>query len=114
MTAPLKAYAIAHLRQVDFGAGIIEYLKRIDATLEPFGGRYVVHGGRPTVLEGGWVGDLVIIGFPDRQSAEAWYHSPAYREIIALRTDNSAGDVILVEGVKEGHCATGLLAELGV
>lgn len=114
MTKPLKAYAVAHLRQVDFGADIIEYLKRIDVTLEPYGGRYVVHGSRTTVLEGDWVGDLIIIGFPDRQSAEAWYASPAYREIIALRTDNSVGDVILVDGVKEGHRATDLLAELGI
>jgi uncharacterized protein (DUF1330 family) len=114
MTIPFKAYAIAHLRQVDFGPGIIEYLKRIDATLAPYGGGYVVHGSRTTVLEGDWVGDLIIIGFPDRQSAEAWYTSPAYRDIIALRTDNSVGDVVLVDGVTEGHRATDLLARLGV
>lgn len=114
MTIPFKAYAVAHLRQVDFGAGIIEYLKRIDATLAPYGGRYVVHGSQPTVLEGDWPGDLIVIGFPDRQRAEAWYASRAYREIIALRTDNSVGDVVLVDGVTEGHRATDLLAGLGV
>jgi uncharacterized protein (DUF1330 family) len=110
----MTAYAVAHLRQVAMGPAIAEYLEKIDATLAPFGGRYVVHGGRPTLLEGDWVGDLIIIGFPDRQSAEAWYASPAYRAIIALRAGNSAGDVILVDGVKEGHRATDLLAELGV
>ncbi|WP_193367217.1 DUF1330 domain-containing protein [Pelagibius marinus] len=109
MTAPLGAYAVAHLRQVDFGADIIEYLKRIDATLAPYGGRYVVHGARATVLEGDWPGDLVVIGFPDRESAEAWYNSPAYRAIIALRTANSVGDVILVDGVTADHRATDIL-----
>lgn len=113
MSAPLKAYAVAHLRQVDFGEQIVDYLKRIDATLAPFGGRYVVHGTRTTVLEGDWPGDLVIIGFPDRENAEAWYNSPAYREIIALRTDNSRGDVILVDSVKTGHRATDILASTG-
>jgi uncharacterized protein (DUF1330 family) len=110
MTTPMKAYAVAHMRQVDFGADIIDYLKRIDATLKPYGGRYVIHGAGPTVWEGEWSGDLVVIGFPDRQSAEAWYRSPAYRKIIRLRTDNSRGDVILVEGVGKNHRATDLLA----
>lgn len=113
MTAPFKAYAVAHLRAVDFGPAIIDYLKKIDATLAPYGGRYVVHGSRPTVLEGAWPGDLVIIGFPDRESAEAWYASPAYRAILPLRTANSVGDVVLVDAVAEGHRATDLLATLG-
>lgn len=105
----MTAYAIAQLREVDFGNEIIEYLKRIDATLAPFGGRYVVHGCRPTVLEGDWPGDLIIIGFPDLERAQAWYDSPAYREIITLRRENSVGDVILVDGVKENHRATDIL-----
>lgn len=108
----MTCYALAHLRNVDFGADIIEYLRRIDATLAPFGGHYVVHGSRPTVLEGEWPGDIIIIGFPDRDSAEAWYNSPSYREIVDLRRDNSDGDVVLVDGVTADHRATDLLAEL--
>ena len=34
----MSAYGIAHLRSVDFGPAIVEYLRRIDATLEPYGG----------------------------------------------------------------------------
>ena len=108
----MTTYAVAHLHAIDFGDAIIEYLQRIDATLEPFGGRYIVHGDRPTVLEGTWSGDLVILSFPARQSAEAWYASPAYQAILALRTDNSRGDVVLVDGVDESHRATDLLAQL--
>ena len=113
MTAAFKTYAVAHLREVDFGPGIIEYLQKIDATLAPYGGRYVVHGSRPTELEGTWPGDLVIIGSPDRASAEAWYASPAYRAILPLRSANSTGNVVLVDGVAEGHRATDLLAKRG-
>jgi Domain of unknown function (DUF1330) len=40
----------------------------------------------------------------------AWYDSPAYREIVALRTDNSESDVIVAEGVGAGHQATDVLA----
>ena len=85
-------------------------LRHADATLEPFGGRFVVHGGEIEVIEGSWPGHLIAIEFPDRERARAWYKSDAYQEILPLRTDNSHGDVILVGGVPEGHRATDVLA----
>ena len=48
----MPAYAVAHMRQVTMGPPIVEYLERIDATLAPFGGRFLVHGGKPEVVEG--------------------------------------------------------------
>lgn len=44
----MAAYAVAHMRQVTMGPQIVEYLQRIDATLEPFGGRFLVQGGDMT------------------------------------------------------------------
>jgi uncharacterized protein (DUF1330 family) len=105
-------YAIAYLRDVRFGEEIIEYLQRIDATLAPYGGRFLVHGGAITPAEGTWDGDLVIIGFPDRASAVEWYDSPAYQEILPLRTENSRSIAALVEGVPAQYQATDKLAEL--
>lgn len=104
------AYAVARIRSVQMGPEITEYLERIEATLEPFGGRYVVHGGRAVVLEGSWDGDLVIIGFPDRDHAERWYGSDAYRAILPLRAERSDSTVVLVDGVSAGHRATDVLA----
>ena len=46
---PMTAYAVAHLRSVDQNAEIVDYLRRIDATLDPFDGRFVVHGVLPEV-----------------------------------------------------------------
>jgi uncharacterized protein (DUF1330 family) len=106
----MDAYGVAHLRKVTMGPAIVEYLERIDATLEPFGGRFIVHGGDVEVLEGDWPGHLVIIEFPDRDRARAWYASPAYQDILRLRMDNSEGDVIFADGVSEGHRATDVLA----
>lgn len=99
----MTAYAIAHLTDVTMGPEIVTYLERIDATLAPFGGRYVLHGGPVEVLEGAWSGDLVMIAFPDKAAARAWYTTPAYRAIIALRTENAAGPVVLMDGVAQGH-----------
>jgi uncharacterized protein (DUF1330 family) len=97
------------MRQVTMGHPIVEYLERIDATLAPFDGRFIVHGGDVVILEGSWPGALIVIEFPDRDRVRAWYESQAYREIIALRTDNSQSDVIVAEGVGDGHRATDVL-----
>lgn len=108
----MPSYAIGHLRNVVMGPPIVEYLRRIDATLEPFGGRFVIHGAAPEVLEGSWTGDLVVIEFPDLERARAWYRSDAYRQIIPLRAEHSEGEIILVDGVLEPHRATDILSEV--
>lgn len=107
----MTAYAVAHLRRVSMGPEIVEYLQKIDATLAPFGGRFVIHGGEKTVLEGSWQGDLIVIAFPDREGAEAWYASPAYRAILPLRRENADGDVILVDGIPGDHRAIDILRD---
>lgn len=110
MTVP--AYAIAYLRNVDVNAGIVEYIQKIDATLEEHGGRFLVHGGDLTPAEGEWTGDLVVIEFPSVESARAWYESPGYQAILHLRTDNSDSMAAIVEGVPAGYRATDKLTAL--
>lgn len=107
----MTAYAVAHMRKATMGAQIVEYLHRIDATLEPFGGRFLVHGGDVEVIENDWPGHLIIIEFPDRQHARHWYHSPAYQAILSLRTDNSEADVVFADGVEHPHKATDILGK---
>ena len=106
----MSTYAVGHLHDVNVGPDIVEYLRRIDDTLAPFGGRFIIHGGPVTRLEGSWSGDLIVIAFPDKNSARAWYESPAYRQILPLRTGNAQGDVFLIEGVDLDHKATDILA----
>ena len=105
----MSAYAIGHLEQVRMGPEIVGYLQAIDATLAPFSGRFVVHGGRLEVMEGALGGDVIVIEFPDIDHARRWYASPAYRAILPLRTGNSRGTVFLVDGVAPDHQATDVL-----
>ncbi|TPL10068.1 DUF1330 domain-containing protein [Mesorhizobium sp. B2-4-14] len=105
----MTAYAVAHMRQVKMGPQIAEYLHRIDATLEPFGGRFLMHDGDVEVVENDWPGNLIIIEFPDRQHARGWYDSPAYQAILSLRTNNSQSDVVFANGVEHPHRATDVL-----
>ncbi|HEY4252227.1 MAG TPA: DUF1330 domain-containing protein [Roseomonas sp.] len=110
----MPTLAVANLRQVTLGPAIADYLRRIDATLAPFEGRFLVHGQPVTVLEEGWAGDLVIIAFPDRARAEAWYRSPAYQAILPLRTGNAVSTALLVDTVPESYRATDVLAKLAL
>lgn len=109
----MTAYAIAHLRDVDLNPEIADYIRRIDATLAPFGGRFLIHGATPEVMEGPWEGDLVVIAFPDRGAARAWYDSPAYQAILPLRANNSRSAAIIVDGAPAGYRAADFLAKLG-
>ena len=112
MPTTTRAYAIAYLRDVDLGPEIIEYLEKIDTTLAPYGGRFIVHGGRSTAVEGAWDGDIVIIEFPSHDDARRWYASPAYQEILPLRTEHSRSIATIVEGVPDGYRAVDKLAVL--
>jgi uncharacterized protein (DUF1330 family) len=105
----MTAYAVGILQDVKMGPPIVEYLERIDATLAPYDGHFIVHGGDSEVLEGTSPGTLIVIEFPDRGAAEQWYQSPAYKEIVRLRTENSVGTVFLVDGVGRDHLATDVL-----
>ena len=81
----MTAYAIAHLRTVELNEEIVDYILRIDKTLPPYEGRFLVHGTHPQVMDGDLPGDLVIIEFPDTARAHAWYGSPGYQAILPLR-----------------------------
>ncbi|WP_406379938.1 DUF1330 domain-containing protein [Streptomyces sp. NBC_00197] len=99
----MTAYAIAHLREAAPHPEIAAYIERIGATFEPYGGGFLVHGAQHEVVEGGWPGHVVVIGFPGMAEARAWWESPAYREIAPLRSRHIEGDIILVPGVPEGY-----------
>jgi uncharacterized protein (DUF1330 family) len=105
----MSSYAVAILRDVNIGPEIVEYLERIDATLAPYGGHFIVHGAEPTMYEGELEGHLVVIEFPDRSHAEEWYHSAAYQEILPLRVENSVSTAFIIDGVDRDHRATDVL-----
>ena len=96
----MTAYAIAHLRTPQINGDVLDYIERIQDTLDPFGGRFIVHG--PTeidVREGEWPGTIVIIEFPSMAKATAWYDSDGYQEILPLRTRHIDGTAMIVPGV---------------
>lgn len=105
----MRGYAIANMSTVTVGPEIVEYLQKIDGTLAPFEGKFIVHGATPEVLEGTWAGTLIVIEFPSVEAARGWYASTAYRTILPLRLEHSVSDAILIAGVEEPHRATDVL-----
>ena len=108
----MPAYAIANLWDVDLKAEIVEYLERIDGTLAPFGGKFIVHGGTQRVIEGPADTVVIVIEFPDYPAVTGWYESAAYQEILPLRLRNCSSVGVLAADCGENHVATDVLKEV--
>jgi uncharacterized protein (DUF1330 family) len=99
--AQRPAFSISEFELTDL-EGIKPYSARVDATFAPFGGRYVVRGGQIAPLEGeAPKGRIVMIAFPSMERAQAWYNSPAYREIMPIRHKTTKSRVFIVEGTAD-------------
>ncbi|HKK46858.1 MAG TPA: DUF1330 domain-containing protein [Balneolaceae bacterium] len=105
----MPAYAVAYLDELKVNREIVRYLNRIDETLEPYDGHFLVHGKKGEVVEGASPGLCIIIEFPDLNHAHNWYYSDAYQEILPFRTKNCEGSVILIDGVPPDYRASDLL-----
>jgi len=95
----MVAYVIADIDVTDperFDA----YRKLVPATIEHFGGRYVVRGGGISPLEGDWSpARIVIVEFPDAERAKQWLESPEYAPARRIRQESASTDMILVDGL---------------
>ena len=94
----MKAYVVVQ-ETVKDEAMFAEYRNQVAPTLNEFGGEFVVRGGNLTIVEGEWSHPrLVIIAFPSRAAAEAWYKSPSYQKILPLRLKSALGNLVIVDG----------------
>jgi len=94
----MAAYVIADVNVTDPKA-YDEYRKMVPATIEKYGGRFLVRGGAFEVKEGGWNPvRVVVLEFPSMAQARQWYQSPEYAPALALRLKAANAKLILVEG----------------
>ena len=95
----MSAYFIVEVEVTDPG-GFEEYRKLVPATVQQYGGRFVVRGGAVETLEGDWQPKrVVVLEFPSLEQAKRWYNSEEYRDPKALRFKTAKSKLILVEGV---------------
>lgn len=76
-----------------------KYTALTPATVARYGGKFLTRGDEVTTVEGPAFGErLVILEFPDRATALAWYHDADYQSAAAFRRASSTGRMILQEG----------------
>ncbi|MBL8380289.1 MAG: DUF1330 domain-containing protein [Burkholderiales bacterium] len=95
----MAAYCISNVEVLD-PAAYENYRSRTLATIEKFGGRFVVRGGKAEAKEGAWKPHrMIVVEFPDLDTANRWYHSPDYQAIIGYREKSARTDLVIVEGL---------------
>ena len=95
----MATYLIADVEVTDPQA-YEQYRQRVPAIIAAHGGRYLARGGAIDVLEGDWVPRrAVILEFPSREQAMAFYRSPEYQPLIAIRQAASNSRLVLVDGL---------------
>ena len=94
----MKAYLILDLAIHDlpsFGP----YIAQIPAFIAKHGGKYIVQGVEPTVMEGDWRPErVVVIEFPARDNALAFLADPTCQALFAVRHATTISRLILVDG----------------
>jgi uncharacterized protein (DUF1330 family) len=95
----MSAYIIVEIEITD-PVGYEEYKKQAGATVEKYGGKYIVRGGKTEVLEGDWKPKrIVVLEFPTMERAKEWLNSEEYREPRKMRYRTARTHMLVVEGV---------------
>jgi uncharacterized protein (DUF1330 family) len=95
----VAAYLLADIEVFD-SAGYEEYRVRTPATIAAHGGRYLARVGATDVLEGAWIPKrLVILEFPSMANLRAWWHSPEYQALRAIRERTTHSRLVATEGL---------------
>jgi uncharacterized protein (DUF1330 family) len=94
----MSAYVVATVEVTDPEA-YKKYTSEVPAQLAAWGGRFLIRGPQPEVLEGDWpIQRLVVLEFPDKDTARRFYDSEGYQAIVPLRQAASRGALALFEG----------------
>jgi len=95
----MAAHVIVDIEITD-PAGYEEYKKLAGATVEKYGGKYIVRGGATEVLEGDWKPRrIVVLEFESVQRAKEWLNCEEYREPRKMRHRTAKTKMIVVESV---------------
>jgi uncharacterized protein (DUF1330 family) len=94
----MAAYVIGEIEVTD-PATYQDYGKQVLPTIQKFGGKFVVRGGKAEAFEGAAPKRIVVLEFPSVEQAQSWYRSADYAPLIKLRQKASRGRLIVVEGL---------------
>ncbi len=95
----MPAYVVALITAITDMDTYKTYVTQVEATLAPFGGRFIARVPGPHALEGGPAPSrAVILEFPSEEAAREWHASPPYQPVMRLRQSASSGTLLLLPG----------------
>lgn len=72
---------------------------KIPEFIKKHSGRYIVQGEEPTVMEGDWKPErVVVIEFPSRKNANEFLQDPYAQTLFSLRHKTTTSKLVLVDG----------------
>ena len=94
------AYIVVDVRIDDADAYEI-YKGKVVPIVAHYGGEYLVRGGKMDIIQDElWSPTrMVLLKFPSRERALEFMNSAEYAPVKKMRMDNSAGSLILLEGI---------------
>ena len=76
-----------------------EYVARVSAVMEQYGGAYLVRTSQVATLAGDWKPErIIVVEFDSSDQVQEFYASPEFLELAPLREQSTASRIILVEG----------------
>jgi len=94
----MKAYWIARVN-VNNKEAYSQYAKRVSSALKKYSGKFLVRGGKFSILEGkNPYARNVIIEFPSFDIAKEFYKSKEYQEAKSFRDGKADFNGIVIEG----------------
>ena len=95
----MKGYVIVEIEILD-KPKYDQYRQIAPASIQQYGGTYIVRGGHIDALEGPWKPErLAILEFESIERAKAWYNSAEYAPAKKIRQEAARSKVLIVEGI---------------
>ena len=95
----MAAYMVVEAKEITDPAAIGQYSEQAAALVARHGGKYLMRGP-VTPLEGDWQPMMVVVvEFASMERLQAFYHSPEYAPLIALRQGGSVTNFVAGEGL---------------
>ena len=93
-----KGYVVVNVKVKDTDH-YPEYARLAQDTVAKYGGRYLVRGATPAIVEGApKLERFVIVEFPSLEQARRWYDSDEYRPVRVLRHKWADSELFMIEG----------------
>jgi len=95
----MSAYVIAYVRRVYDRKGLEEYWASVAPTFVGTGAKPIsVYTSFQHVEGPGPIEGVVLVEFPDTETAHAWYFGKAYQAVKELRAGAADIDLVIAEG----------------